>query len=475
MAALHGREDALLDAARFQRLLRQANDAEVADVRKVGDDEYEVSPAPRAGSSHAAARRRRRAESPPRAAVPVEPAEAAVARARDGWAGQRATPRCPIPPRLARPGPRRRGPADRRRRRSRPSPRRAVVASPRRKPRAVESPRPTKARATRRSSAQASRRTGRHRRIAGGEDAGGRPPQAARRPRRTSQEEGGVSVDPTGSHAARLVFRAPRRDRRPRAAGRDAGLHAGRRVAPPGASSRSRPISDRRTRRRTATATAVTRRTRRCFGPPGTWYVYLSYGVHWCANLVCGAAGPRRAPSCSARSSRPEGLATMRAAPRRGRRPAALLGPGQALPGAGHYPGPGWPRRCADPVRSQCRHEPASEAPALAVTPRIGITKAADWPLRFALDGSPWALAASRHVSGRNRAGGGSIDPPPASCRPPARCRLSTRRRTSSRELPRPIRRPPLKVCVGPSSSRPTASTVAVAGGHRLLRRPVVI
>ena len=43
MVALHGREDALLDAGRFPRLLRQANDAEVADVRKVGDDEYEIS------------------------------------------------------------------------------------------------------------------------------------------------------------------------------------------------------------------------------------------------------------------------------------------------------------------------------------------------------------------------------------------------------------------------------------------------
>ncbi|HUR94427.1 MAG TPA: NYN domain-containing protein [Gemmatimonadales bacterium] len=44
MVAMHGREDPLLDAGRFARLLRQANDAEVADVRKVGDDEYEVSP-----------------------------------------------------------------------------------------------------------------------------------------------------------------------------------------------------------------------------------------------------------------------------------------------------------------------------------------------------------------------------------------------------------------------------------------------
>src|SRR6185436_1840497 len=43
MVAMHGREDPLLDAARFQRLLRQANDAEVADVRKVGDDDYEIA------------------------------------------------------------------------------------------------------------------------------------------------------------------------------------------------------------------------------------------------------------------------------------------------------------------------------------------------------------------------------------------------------------------------------------------------
>jgi uncharacterized protein (TIGR00288 family) len=48
MVAMHGREDPLLDAARFGRLLRQANDAEVADVRQVGENEHEVSPHPRA-------------------------------------------------------------------------------------------------------------------------------------------------------------------------------------------------------------------------------------------------------------------------------------------------------------------------------------------------------------------------------------------------------------------------------------------
>jgi uncharacterized protein (TIGR00288 family) len=44
MQAMHGREDALLDPERFSRFLRQANDAEVADVRQIGEGDYEVSP-----------------------------------------------------------------------------------------------------------------------------------------------------------------------------------------------------------------------------------------------------------------------------------------------------------------------------------------------------------------------------------------------------------------------------------------------
>jgi uncharacterized protein (TIGR00288 family) len=73
LAALLGREDALLDPARFQRLLRQANDAEVADVRKLDDDTFEVSP----HKSDLAL---------PRGYVPAQPAEPAGSVAGNGGA-----------------------------------------------------------------------------------------------------------------------------------------------------------------------------------------------------------------------------------------------------------------------------------------------------------------------------------------------------------------------------------------------------
>jgi len=41
--------DPLIEPARFHRLLRQAHDAEVADVRKIADDEYEVLSRPSEG------------------------------------------------------------------------------------------------------------------------------------------------------------------------------------------------------------------------------------------------------------------------------------------------------------------------------------------------------------------------------------------------------------------------------------------
>ncbi len=123
------------------------------------------------------------------------------------------------------------------------------------------------------------------------------------------------------------------------------------------------------------------------FGPPGTWYVYLSYGMHWCANLVCGVAG--EASAVLLRALEPvEGLALMRE--RRGGVADRQLcsGPGklcQALGITRDIDG-SLMRRSGALVRW---HDGAGP-PAAVVTPRIGITKAADWPLRFLVEGSPW-------------------------------------------------------------------------------------
>jgi hypothetical protein len=68
MAALHGREDPLLVPDRFERFLRQANDAEVADVRKVGEGVYDVL-LPRSARLHSQAQAR---QALPKEPVPIE-------------------------------------------------------------------------------------------------------------------------------------------------------------------------------------------------------------------------------------------------------------------------------------------------------------------------------------------------------------------------------------------------------------------
>ena len=131
------------------------------------------------------------------------------------------------------------------------------------------------------------------------------------------------------------------------------------------------------------------------YGPAGSWYVYLSYGIHWCANLVCDVEG--EASAVLLRALAPlDGLETMRG--RRGTVTDRLLcsGPGklcQAL-GISRVVDGAVMRTSGLVVVAQRGAAP----PVVGVTPRIGITKAADWPLRFLVAGSPWVSQGPRQI-----------------------------------------------------------------------------
>ena len=124
-----------------------------------------------------------------------------------------------------------------------------------------------------------------------------------------------------------------------------------------------------------------TARNRSMFGPAGTWYVYRSYGVHWCLNLVTGPAGEGQAVLL--RGGRPtEGEAAMRR--RRGRHDHLADGPGkltQALGITGERDG-----TPAFTGRLRLEPGPPPDPSRILATPRIGITKAASRPWRFLLD-----------------------------------------------------------------------------------------
>jgi DNA-3-methyladenine glycosylase len=71
------------------------------------------------------------------------------------------------------------------------------------------------------------------------------------------------------------------------------------------------------------------------FGPPGHLYVYRSYGIHWCANVVCGDEG--RASAVLLRGATPEEGIDQMYANRPGitRDRDLLAGPGRLCQGLG--------------------------------------------------------------------------------------------------------------------------------------------
>ncbi|WP_246037184.1 DNA-3-methyladenine glycosylase [Thermomonas fusca] len=139
-----------------------------------------------------------------------------------------------------------------------------------------------------------------------------------------------------------------------------------------------------------------TARNATMFGPPGHLYVYFSYGMHWGSNAVCGEVG--EGVGVLLRAAEPlRGIDAMRAA-----RPAAhrdtdlASGPGKLsqafgitreLDGADLVLGDRGIRIVGDGT-------PPPEHPIAG--PRIGISKATDFPWR-------WHVPDHRHVSVRPR------------------------------------------------------------------------
>jgi DNA-3-methyladenine glycosylase len=121
------------------------------------------------------------------------------------------------------------------------------------------------------------------------------------------------------------------------------------------------------------------------FGPPGRLYVYRSYGVHWCANIVCEGEG--RGAAALVRALEPtHGLEVMRE--RRGLEETRLLcsGPGrltQALGITGSHDN-------ADLRRMPFDLVPPERPPERHATCRVGISKAVGTPWRFVVSDSPW-------------------------------------------------------------------------------------
>lgn len=135
-----------------------------------------------------------------------------------------------------------------------------------------------------------------------------------------------------------------------------------------------------------------TERTWNLHGPPGVAYVYFIYGAHWCFNAVTREEG--HGSAVLVRAVEPvRGLRLMRRRrPRTTRAEDLTNGPAKlcaALGIDGRLDGVPLDRR---PLRILAG--PSVPDSDVVVTPRIGITRAADWPLR-------WFVRQSDYVSRR--------------------------------------------------------------------------
>ena len=118
-----------------------------------------------------------------------------------------------------------------------------------------------------------------------------------------------------------------------------------------------------------------TPRNRVMFGPPGRLYVYFSYGMHHCANIVTGAVGDGQAVLLRAVVPvRGVGLMRQRRGPVDDRHLSD--GPGKLCQALGLD-------LTDNGRRADVRDDGVAPPESPLVGPRVGIRRAADWPRRF--------------------------------------------------------------------------------------------
>jgi DNA-3-methyladenine glycosylase len=135
-------------------------------------------------------------------------------------------------------------------------------------------------------------------------------------------------------------------------------------------------------------AAGKTNRTAPLYGPPGIAYVYFVYGMYWCVNAVTRAQGEPSAVLI--RAVEPvEGIDLMRARRPRARNDIELTnGPGKLCLALAIGREQNWSNlqrselviRAGAPVRDGD----------VKITARIGVSRCADWPLRWIVRDSPW-------------------------------------------------------------------------------------
>ncbi len=133
-------------------------------------------------------------------------------------------------------------------------------------------------------------------------------------------------------------------------------------------------------------AAGRTARTEPLYGAPGTAYVYFIYGMHWCVNAVTRRRGDPSAVLI--RAVEPvRGIELMRRRRAAARRDVDLTnGPAKLCDALGIDMRHNTLPLQAPPLLIRAG-EPVADADVI-VTPRIGIRRAADWPLRYAVAGS---------------------------------------------------------------------------------------